>query len=274
MYGITRKTRSTAAALAALIGLSSTATKAETGNVVLWNKLGSATEIATSEIGPGFQQLHYLIGDWGEAQLAPGVFGDGLYVNHDTCEGWCNDGANFFVTDLSQTALSPARGSIEFWFEFKYGADTFNHAYFFDTRNKVMNHYPDQNWQTDGVLMAGWNGWDYGSYGKRFFFCVGKYDSATCVYTPDFSAAPGGELAFSNGTLMHFAFVWDKSGIDNSADTVRIYVNGEVKGTTQAAWNTPNAIDPFLFLGATPNCCNWDHHYNAVKGVTDNLAGW
>ncbi len=245
---------------------------AQSGNVVLWNKLGSDAEIANSEVGPGFTKINYLIHDWQEAQLTQGMFGNGLFINHDLCEGWCNDGANFFFTNLSHTALTPARGTVEFWFKFKYGSETFNHAYFFDTRDKVMAHYPDQTWHTDGVITAGWNGWDYGNYGKRFFFCVGQYNDATCVYTPDYSTAPSGDLNFTDGTLMHFAFVWDVAGIAGSSDTLRIYVNGEVKGASQTQWAVPSRIDPYLFLGSSPNCCDWDHHYNAVKGVTDNFV--
>jgi Concanavalin A-like lectin/glucanases superfamily len=200
------------------------------------------------------------------------MFGNGLFINHDLCEGWCNNGGNFFYTSLAQTSLTPARGTVEFWFKFKYGSENFNHAYFFDTRDKAMSHYPDQNWQTDGVITAGWNGWDYGSYGKRFFFCVGQYNAATCVYTPDYSAAPSGDLDFTDGTLMHFAFVWDAAGMAGSGDTMRIYVNGENKGATQTQWVVPSRIDPYLFLGSSPNCCDWDHHYNAVKGITDNFV--
>lgn len=245
---------------------------AQSGNLVLWNKLGSNAEIANSEVGPGFTKINYLINDWQEARLTQGMFGNGLFINHDTCEGWCNDGANFFFTNLSQTTLTPTSGTVEFQFKFKYGSESFNHAYFFDTRDKVMAHYPDQNWQTDGILTAGWNGWDYGTYGKRFFFCVGQYNNSTCVLTPDYSAAPGGDLDFKNGSLMHFAFVWDAAGIEGSVDTLRIYVNGDVKAATQAQWAVPSRIDPYLFLGSSPNCCNWDHHYNAVKGITDNFV--
>jgi hypothetical protein len=135
-----------------------------------------------------------------------------------------------------------------------------------------MAHYPDRNWNTDGVLVAGWNGWDYGSYGKRFFFCVGQNRAETCLFTPDYSAAPGGELNFNASTQMHFAFVWDAAGIAGSRDTIRIYVNGEVKGSSQTNWAVPARIDPYLFLGTGPNIDPWDHHYNAVKGVNDNLV--
>jgi hypothetical protein len=138
---------------------------AQSGKLVLWNNLGSDAEFANSEVGPGFTKINYLINDWQEAGLTQGMFGNGLFINHDTCEGWCNDEANFFFTNLSQTTSTPASGTVEFWFKFKYGSESFNHAYFFDTRDKVMAHYPNQNWQTDGILdcrlerLGLWNLW-------------------------------------------------------------------------------------------------------------------
>jgi hypothetical protein len=33
---------------------------AGSGNVVLWNKLGSNAEIKNSEVGPGFNRINYL----------------------------------------------------------------------------------------------------------------------------------------------------------------------------------------------------------------------
>lgn len=252
-------------------GILPSVANSQTSNVVFWNKLGSADEIGLSEIGPGLTQLSYKIRDWQEAKIAPAEFGNGLFINHDIGEGWRNDGANFFALDLAQVDVTPQRGTIEFWFKFEYGAETHNHAYFFDTRNALQSHYPNQNWNDQVALAAGWNGWDYGSYGKRFFFCIGK-GSPVCIYTPDFSAAPGGGLAFSAGTTMHFAFVWDASGIAGSRDKIRVYVNGEPWGASQSSWNTAASFTRYLFIGSGPNCCQWDTAYNAVKGVTDNLV--
>ena len=73
---------------------------------------------------------------------------------------------------------------------------------------------------------------------------------------------------------MHFAFVWDNAGIGGSADTLRIYVNGNVVGTASQHRPANQPIDPYLFIGSGPNCCAWDYVYNAVKGVTDNLIIW
>ena len=254
-------------------------------NLVLWNRFETEQDVLTSEVGPDVQLVNYIYQNWEEAMIAPAQFGNGLFVNHDTGEGWRNDGANFFAADISQTTLSPERGTIEFWFKFRYDSSTFNHAYFFQSGASLAGHLPGYwsdtcPYNEDMGLSAGWNGWDYGSYGKRFFFDLnwpgaepGQRVSAS-AWTPDFSAAPGGAYDFSDGTLMHFGFVWDASGIDGGPDTLRIYVNGSIAATSTETWPTEPAFDPYLYVGSMSNCDPWDTFYNAVKGVTDNLVIW
>ncbi len=244
--------------------------------MLLWNKLGSVGEIATSEIGPGFQLTSYKFADWHEAQIVPAKFGNGLFVNHDIGEGWTNDGGNFFAANLSDTELTPAKGTIEFWFTFKYDSSTHNHAHFFLTANALANHFPNGNYHSNVTLVGGWNGWDYGSYGKRFFFQIrnNSDSSQATVYTPNFSAAPSGKFGFADGTTAHFAFVYDLNGIDGTSDTARIYINGELSGSSTEHWSVSGGLDPWLYLGTTPNQGTWDHDYNAVKGITDNLIIW
>ncbi len=247
---------------------------AQCNDVVFWNKLGSVEEVENSEIGPGLQLTSYIFSDWQEAQISPAQFGNGLYVNHDTGEGWTNDGGNFFALDLHEIGLTPERGTIELWFQFEYDASVHNHAYFFQIRNALTNHFPDANSQTNVVIGAGWNGWDYGSYGKRFFVGINDGSNAPHALTADYSAAPGGALEFGAGTKFHFGFVWDVDGIDGSDDTLRLYVNGDVEASTTDSLPTAGGFDPYLYLGSPPSYGSWDHHYNAVKGVTDNLVIW
>ena len=72
----------------------------------------------------------------------------------------------------------------------------------------------------------------------------------------------------------YLAFVWDVDGIACTSDTIRIYFNDALKGKTQAIWSASGHVDTYLFIGSGPNCCGWDTHYNAVKGVTDNFVIW
>lgn len=246
------------------------------GEVLVWNRLGSVEEIAHSKIGPGLQQVSYLYADWQEAQIAPARFGHGLYVNHDTNEGWSNDGANFFALDTHAAGLSPDRGTIEFWFQFEYDASTHNTAYFIMTAKDLVGHFPDDEMWDGRWVELQWNGWNYPD---RKFFSLAYGDTCAAgtiqADTPVGSAGPGGVYDFHPGDLFHFAMVWDLDGIDGSADTLRLYVNGALAAaTTETPGTGCDYFNNYLYVGSQPNYNGWDHYYNAVKGVTDNLVIW
>jgi hypothetical protein len=245
--------------------------------LIFWNRLGSIEEIANSEVGPCIQLASYIYPDWYEAKIIPGIFDNGLFINHDTNEGWSNDGANFFAIDNYQMGLSPVKGTIEFWFKFKYDCSEFNHAYFLRTADSLVGHFTDSKTQTNTYMELCWNGWDYGSYGKRYVFAVGNSENRLDVvnlFTPDYSAAPNGILEFYTNTSTHFAFVWDRNGIDGSSETMRIYVNGHCKATRSGIWSVNGGMCRYLYLGTIPCYNNWDQDYNAVKGVMDNIKIW
>jgi hypothetical protein len=242
-----------------------------TGSLVFWNRFERQTDPLRSEVGPDVQLTSYRVSSWEQAKTLPGRFGNGLFVNQGTDEGWNDDGANFFAADLDQTSLTPQAGVVELWFTFRYDSSEYNHAYFFDSRSTFAGHFTksESEMHSGALLAAGWNGWDYGSYGKRFFFAVGT-DPVAILWTPDYSAAPGGRYDFQPGDQMHFGFVWDLDGIAGSQDTMRIYIDGQLAAAGQGRWSNP-AFDRFLYIGGAPNTDPWDTHYNAVVGVTDNL---
>lgn len=267
------KHSSIAIAISALC-LFNTISYAETGSVVFWNKLDSKSGINNSEIGPEIQMTSYKINDWDQAQILPAQFGNGLFINHGTDEGWLNDGGNFFAVNMNNVGVTPEKGTLEFWFKFKYSSSVHNHALFFMFADTLTDHFPDNDNNTNAGISAGWNGWDYGTYGKRYQFGISNSldSSSNLIQTPDYSVAPGGELEFNDGTIDHFAFVWNVDGIDGAADTLRLYVNGELVAFNSGTWTTTGGFDPYLYLGSRPSYGpRWDHYYNAVKGVMDNL---
>lgn len=251
-------------------------------NLLLWNRFESEQEVVTgteyggTQWGPGFQLTNYIYDSWEEAQIVPAMFGNGLYVNHDTNEGWNGDGANFFAADLWDIGLTPSQGTIEFWFKFKYDCSFHNHAHFFNSLNELTGHLPGPPSDENTTISATWVGWS-GPDRKYYTFGIGNADwlpPHPRASTPFGSAGPGGHLAFETDSVHHFGFVWDVDGIDGSADTMRLYVNGVVEGATTDAWDTTDPFRQYLYLGTTPNYGSWDHYYNAVKGVTDNLKMW
>jgi len=249
--------------------------------LLLWNRFGSEEEVASgtyyygTQWGPGFQQTSYIYDPWEEAQIEPAIFGDGLFVNHDTSEGWAGDGANFFAVDLWEAGVSSSQGMIEHWFEYRYDCGVSNHAYFLRTAPELTDHFDVKPPFENLRLMTGWIGWSGYSDRKRFqaILHAPVGDPVQAMTAAD-SAGPGGHLAFSEGTQQHFAMVWDVDGIDGTDDTLRLYVNGNLEGATTDTWDESYALEQYLYVGTHPNVDPWDHFYNAVKGVTDNLKIW
>jgi hypothetical protein len=245
------------------------------GRLIFWNKLGSIDEIQNSEVGPGILLTNYKVTDWEQAQIIPGKFGKGLFVNNDTREGWMNDGGNFFAIDNHSVGLTTERGCIEFWFIFKYDCNTNNHAFFLTTCDSLTGHFTTCPKSSNIGMTLGWNGWDYGSFGKSYFLnFVNSYSYEETSYTEKNSAAPGGDLEFIKGQLVHFGFSWDKDGIDGTSETMQIYVDGIKVSAKTAELRQTESLQNYLYIGTRPSWNPWDHYYNAVKGVIDNLKIW
>jgi hypothetical protein len=243
--------------------------------LIFWNKLGSIDEILNSEVGPGIQLTSYKVKDWEQAKIVEGKFGNGLFVNHDIKEGWKNDGGNFFAIDNQSTGLDLEKGCIEFWFIFKYDCSTHNHAYFLSSADILTDHFNLSTKTSNIGMYAVWNGWDYGSYGKRYMFGFSNsYGYNERLVTENYSVAPGGDHEFKTDQLVHFGYVWDKEGIDGTSETLRLYIDGVLIIAQAAKLTKTDNMQKFMYIGSRPNRDRWDHHYNAVKGVIDNLKIW
>ncbi len=241
------------------------------GSTLFWNTLESEQAIMNSKIGPDIQLINYIINDWDSARIEEGENITGLYINQDTLEGWQDEdtGANFFAIDISETELKVEQGAIEFWFEFKYDSEVNNYAYFFDMANDTAEHFDNALYHSNAWITAGWNGWKFFEKEENFFFTFGiEQDNKTItIETADLDTIPGTNLIFSEGTLMHFAFVWNVNGIEKSSETLRIYINGEKCAESTQKWRAIGDFDPYLYLGSVPGYDNRNSQFNAVKGI-------
>lgn len=242
--------------------------------LVFWNRFEAEGNVLPSEVGPDVQLANRFIDSWDYAEIVPGKFGNGLWIDRDANDYDSMVGGNFFGTNLQDMALTPEQGAIEFWFTFKYDASTEDHAYFFINASEFTGDFDDINLNMF-VIQAAWSGWS--SNGKTFQFLMdSKADDQPPVYiqTPDFSAAPGGKWGFEDGTTYHFAFVWDSEGIDYTTDTMRMYIDGEKAASGNLELPTGN-FDPYLYLGTLPNpYSDRTGFYDSVVGVTDNMKIW
>ena len=245
------------------------------GGLLFWNKLDSKDNVVKSDVGPPILMVNYKFNPWDEAQISEAKFNKGLYINHDIKEGWQNDGGNFFALDIHEIGLNPTRGCIEFWFKYKYDCSTHNHAYFLRSEDRLESHFTEPMILNNTLIAIGWNGWDYGTYGKRYFFAFNSPNGSNHdVLTDSYSVDSGGDLEFNTNTLLHFAFVWDAVGISTTDETMRLYVDDVLVKSSTINISDVEMFNKYLYLGTTPNQKNWDHHYNAVKGVMDNIKIW
>ena len=215
--------------------------------LVFWNRFEAEGNVLPSEIGPDVQLADRFINSWDYAEIVPGKFGNGLWIDRDANDYDSTVGGNFFATNLQEMALTPEQGAIEFWFTFKYDASTEDHAYFFICGSELTGDFDDMNINTFSIE-AGWSGWS--ENGKYFSFRMDNQaddQPAILIRTPDFSAAPGGSLGFVDGTTYHMAYVWDSNGIDSTSDTMRMYVDGEKVASGNQALPT-GSFDPYLEL--------------------------
>lgn len=205
-------------------------------NVLLWNKLGSDTEIANSEIGPG----GVVVG--GSYAFEAGKFGNG-YIRKATGSNY----VRFPVTVLDQVR---ERGTAAIWVNpkvqwpvpYQYGMfGLINGAY-------VANGSVSLMW---GDTVSGGND----LLGSLDF---GTSASASSFGLPRFAATPG--------TPFHAALVWDIDGIEGTDDTVRVYRDGALITSTTGNWTPTGKLRPDFIVGASPDFNGYD------KYVVDNLV--
>jgi hypothetical protein len=207
----------------ALLAMSMQATGARGASpgIVLWNKLGSPAEVESSAYGPnlGFFNTPGGLDVVGNPDFAPAVFGNGLSIG----PGGYNivDREHTVVWSGVDQYLSPEQGTISVWYKQNSDPIGFDHGVYrlFD-----------------------------GSYGLGSGIGLESQASFPNPGPPllYFSMAFGGtdtgvayDISPFNGTWIHVAGVWDRSGIDNTADTIRLYINGNiVASTTGASWGT------------------------------------
>jgi len=210
--------------------------------LMLWNKLGSDEEITHSEIG----ENGTIVGT--SYAYEPGKFGDG-YVRKDV-------GQNYIAFPASILDPLTERGTIELWINPK-------------VPQPVPFEYGD--W---GLI-----GNPYGHFGVPDVFNIGviwgeepgeKGFVGLVRFDENGVGTPGEPTQFVATPFepFHVAISWDIEGIDGSADTVRVYRDGEIVSSTTAAWN-PNGTERYdIILGYIPDGNGFDKH------IVDNIKIW
>lgn len=181
---------------------------------ILWNTLGSSTEVLHSAYGPN---LSFYAGDSypdgvGIPGYVPGVFGNALTIASGSYT--FEEREHTVVWNNLNNYLSPDHGTISVWF--KQNASPVGYSYgvyrIFDGAYGLGAGVGMDSEAASGTL----------NFGVQF---GGTYSGVSYDISP------------YNGTWIHLGGVWDRAGIDGSADKVRLYLNGnEVGSSSDGSW--------------------------------------
>ena len=184
-------------------------TEAAGSGLVLWNRLGSAGEILNSEVGPNLE--FYVCCDIfsvpATPAYVPGVFGNALTIGPGSY-GVTDRVHNVTFNNVDQY-LNSERGTIEAWFQQVNDPVPFQRGVY-----RIFD---------GGFGLASGLGFESLQDGLHFNVAFG----GTFIDVAH-------NISAQNGSWIHIAGVWDRGGINGSADTVRLYVDGSVVASSTA----------------------------------------
>lgn len=231
--------------------VSVTATAARTpSGLVLWNKLGSDDEVLNSAYGPDLQ--FYSDGGTGPDGIAnrkyvPGKFGNGVTIDiGDYCS---MQRIHNMVLKSLPSYINTEKGTIEVWYRQKEFPVEYSH-----------NPYRlfDGGYGLDGGMgfevIAGHDCPDPSCF--RFWLVFGG-TGRTVLYANN----------LPDNQWIHVAAVWDRSGINGTLETMRLYIDGnKVASGTYNDWGT--SVGNWVDIGGG------NDQNIADKFALDNLKIW
>ena len=218
-------------------------------NLVLWNSLGSNDEVVDSVVGPD-------LGFYAGSQRWPEVKGDreyvaGKYGKCVTIRGNYRDMSrihNIVFNDLDKH-LNPEKGCIELWFYYTEAPVAHSHGVYrffdgaFGLRSGIIFQAIAQ--QKDKPA--------------RVTFSLNFGGEPVAVYLP-ISKIPKNQW-------VHLAAVWDRNGIEDGPETVRLYVDGKkVASGTAKGWGAR--------VGKSADICGGNDNNLIGKFRMDELKVW
>jgi hypothetical protein len=190
------------------------ASLAQADGLVLWNKLGSNSEILNSAYGPNLS--FYSGGSFPDATgtpaYAPGMFGNALGIGPGSYSMFSR--VHTVIWSGVNNYLNSERGAVEVWF--KQNSTPVNNV------NGIYRIFDDGFGRGSGIGLE--------SVAGGLSFSV-YFGGAYTTVQQNISAL--------NGNWIHVAGVWDRAGIDGSSDKVQLYVNGSVVAASgNGGWGT------------------------------------
>lgn len=211
---------------------------------VLWNKLGSDSEVLNSEVGPDGT----IVGS--PYTYEPAKYGNG-YVRKAGGEN-CVQFPGSVLHTLNH------RGTIELWVNPKVSHPVpYQYGFFALVGQPVSGPTVPENrgnmylYWGDGVTGTGLYG------GVRFDDSLAETPSEPTQFVA------------TVGVPFHAAICWDINGIDSTDEKVRVYRDGVVVGSTTTPWNPGGTdLEDNFKLGMNPDAQGFD------KFISDNIIVW
>ena len=243
--------------------------------LVLWNKLGSEDEITHSAYGPNLVMSDCALFGCGldvpgMLGYPPGVFGGAASITG----GPYFSGARVHTALLRDPIMNPEHGAVEVWYRQESDPVPYQH-----NPHRIFGG-PYSLTGVDEVNLYSQDATDSGDPRLHFSLFFGEEPPP---FTPPHlvpalslvDGVDGYPISAHNGSWIHVAGVWDRNGIDGSADTIRLYVNGEVVAATQdSSWGStrcnnrlPGVDRCFLDVAGCNDTC-------ADTFAEDNLKVW
>jgi hypothetical protein len=212
--------------------------------LVLWNKLGSNDEVLNSGYGP---DLEFYTGGGSSPdgianrKYVPGVFGNGVTIDAGTYSSQQRI-RNIVLKNLS-SYIDPNKGTIEVWYK----------------QNELPVAYDHNPYR----IFDGSYGLDSG-IGFEVYLTELRF---SLLFGGPYRYITYDANNLSNNQWIHLAAVWDRSGIDGTSETMRIYIDGnKVASSTYTDWGTT--------VGNWADIGGGNDQNIADKFAIDNLKIW
>jgi hypothetical protein len=207
-------------------------------NLIFHNTLGSDAEVLSSAVGPNLT-----FGGLPRAYV-PSPNGSAMTIPFDPQNSYYGGTAASLPTPTG--LVDPERGTIEVVFQMLTEPVAYQY-----------NPYRLFDGPFGGGAQMGLSVWQTYAGDVDLIFHMNLGGTTCYALHPSYPARLGFPMEGRVNEWLHVAATWDRAGIDGSAETMRLHLNGVLVGTSQlTSWGT--AVGGAADLCGANDCCPYD----------------